>query len=239
MTVLCRTLHVRCVHVDQPVHGASAALGWRFATGMAARHGRLSSTTAVGSTRPMSTTPRARRGDPAEASSPPGSRRSGSGCSPRSTPARPPRTKRGATSTAAWLRQHGTAAGAANREVTLATALVKSITATREALAGGRISPEQAAVITGAVDRLSEAVPDAEKAATEALLLDKASYLDPVNLRKAGVWRAAQIDPARLRRPGQGGEGDGRRPGADHLGRPGRPAPPTRGRWTPKARRTS
>ena len=62
-------------------------------------------------------------------------------------------------------------------------------------MAGGRISPDQAAVITGAVDRLSDAVPDAERAATEALLLDKAAYLDPVNLRKAGVWRAAQIDP--------------------------------------------
>ena len=110
-------------------------------------------------------------------------------------PRKAARTQRGATSTAAWLRQHGTAAGAANREVTLATALQEH-TATREALAGGRITPEQAAVITTAVDRLSDVVPDAERVAAEALLLDKAGYLDPVNLRKAGVWRAAQIDPA-------------------------------------------
>ena len=88
------------------------------------------------------------------------------------------RTRRGATSTAAWLRQHGTAAGAANREVTLATALQEHA-ATREALASGRISAEQAAVITTAVDRLSDAVPDAERVATEALLLDKAGLPGP------------------------------------------------------------
>jgi hypothetical protein len=104
------------------------------------------------------------------------------------------RTKRGATSTAPWLRQHGTAAGAANREVTLAGALVEH-TATRAALATGRITADQAGVITTALDRLSDQVNEVEKAQTEAVLLDKASYLDPSGLRKAAVWRAVQIDP--------------------------------------------
>src|SRR5947207_652828 len=83
-------------------------------------------------------------------------------------------TRHGATSTAAWLRTTGLAAGAALREVQLAGGLTRH-DATRDALASGRINPEQAAVITGALERLSGAVAPDGVTGAERRLLDNAA----------------------------------------------------------------
>src|SRR6266568_4703737 len=72
----------------------------------------------------------------------------------------------GATSTAAWLRADGMSPGAAHREIRLAGALADH-DATREAMQAGRINPEQAAVITDALDALSDQVIDRDKNETE------------------------------------------------------------------------
>src|SRR6266567_2762332 len=72
----------------------------------------------------------------------------------------------GATSTAAWLRADGMSPGAAHREVRLAGALADH-DATREAMQAGRINPEQAAVITDALDALSDQVIDRDKNESE------------------------------------------------------------------------
>ncbi len=100
----------------------------------------------------------------------------------------------GATSTAAWLRADGMSPGAAHREVRLAGALGQH-EATRAAMADGRINPEQAAVITDALDGLSDTVTSADKAAVEERLLVQAGRLDPGQLRKEAVAAAARIDP--------------------------------------------
>jgi hypothetical protein len=105
------------------------------------------------------------------------------------------RNRLGATSTAAWLRSTGTAPGAATREVTLARALDWHAP-TRDALAAGAISTEQAQVITAAVDALSDAVPDAERRDAEERLLAAAAWSDPVQLRKLATAQAARVDPA-------------------------------------------
>src|SRR6266702_514229 len=100
----------------------------------------------------------------------------------------------GATSTAAWLRADGMSPGAAHREVRLAGALA-GYEATRAAMAAGRINPEQAAVITDALDGLSDAVNVDDKTEVEERLLGQAGRLDPGQLRKEAVAAAARIDP--------------------------------------------
>src|SRR6266571_1459667 len=100
----------------------------------------------------------------------------------------------GATSTVAWLRADGMSPGAAHREVRLAGALADH-DATREAMQAGRINPEQAQVITDALDGLSDAVSVDDKTEVEQRLLVQAGRLDPGQLRKEAVAAAARIDP--------------------------------------------
>ena len=100
----------------------------------------------------------------------------------------------GATSTAAWLRADGMSAGAASRQVALAGSLGRH-EATRSALASGHINPEQAHVITEALDRLSDAVADSDKDTVETRLLSDAARLDPGQLRKQAMAAAARVDP--------------------------------------------
>ncbi len=100
----------------------------------------------------------------------------------------------GATSTAAWLRADGESAGAASRQVALAGSLLEH-EATRKALSVGQINLEQAQVIAGALDALSDTVTDADKTAVEQALLTDADRLDPGRLRKQAVAQAARIDP--------------------------------------------
>ena len=100
----------------------------------------------------------------------------------------------GALSTGQWLRTQGVNPGAAAREVALAGSLERN-QATRGALASGLISVEQAQVVAAAVDALSEAVPDDERAAAQARLIESAGRLDPVQLRKLAAAQAARIDP--------------------------------------------
>ncbi len=100
----------------------------------------------------------------------------------------------GATSTAAWLRGEGQSASAARRDVTLADALAEH-TQTRQALADGRITPEHALVITGAVDALSDRVEPDERVKAEAGLLRQAQQQDPFQLRDTAKRAATRIDP--------------------------------------------
>ncbi len=100
----------------------------------------------------------------------------------------------GATSTAAWLRADGMSAGAAARQVALAGSLVGH-DATRAALAAGAINPEQAAVIAGMLDGLSDAVGHVDRAGVESRLLADAARLDPGRLRRQAVAQAARVDP--------------------------------------------
>ena len=90
-------------------------------------------------------------------------------------------------------------AGAAARQVALAGSLTEH-EATRRALQTGSINPEQAQVITGALDGLSDAVGEVQRAAVEGRLLADAGRLDPGRLRKEAVAQAARVDP--------GGSGD-------------------------------
>ena len=101
----------------------------------------------------------------------------------------------GAKSTAEWLRSQGTRAGSAHRAVHLAQALVEH-TATRERFAAGRCSPEQAEVVAGFLDALSDGVSPQVRAAAELDLLDRAASLDPKGLADAATRWAARIDPA-------------------------------------------
>ena len=100
----------------------------------------------------------------------------------------------GATSTAAWLRSTGVGAGAAVREVELAGGLTRH-EATRDALTSGGITADQAAVISGALDRMSDDVGAEVVAAAERRLLDNAARLDPTGLRKFAAAQAARVDP--------------------------------------------
>ena len=101
----------------------------------------------------------------------------------------------GAKSTAEWLRAQGTGAGTARRQVHLAEALVEHA-ATREGLAAGRCSAEQAEVVAGFLDALSDDVSPEVRAAAEADLLERAAILDPKGLAQAATGWAARIDPA-------------------------------------------
>ena len=100
----------------------------------------------------------------------------------------------GALSTAAWLRAEGMNPSAAQREVALATSLERNA-ATRDALASGAITTEQAHVVASAVDALSDAVPEPDRSDAEQRLLAAAPRLDPCQLKKLAVAQAARIDP--------------------------------------------
>jgi hypothetical protein len=96
----------------------------------------------------------------------------------------------GATSTAAWLahktRQTRARCHAAAR---LAEALDERYDATREALAAGRINPDQAEAIVKAVDMLTgehDDLPPDIHARAEAHLLDLAERFDAGHLRRLG-----------------------------------------------------
>jgi Domain of unknown function (DUF222)/HNH endonuclease len=102
------------------------------------------------------------------------------------------RSRVGATSTAAWLHAGGAAPGAATREVVRDSA----ITPTRDAMAAGVISPEQAQVITTAVGALSDQVVGGDREEAERRLLDAAAWSDPVQLRKLASAEAARLDPS-------------------------------------------
>jgi hypothetical protein len=89
----------------------------------------------------------------------------------------------GATSTAAWLRdRHRISAGAAARQVKLATALHADLPATADALAIGTINVEQTRVISEAVAKL----PVEHRPAGEEHLLGEAKVFGPRELAILG-----------------------------------------------------
>ncbi|MGB9375902.1 MAG: DUF222 domain-containing protein [Mycobacteriales bacterium] len=90
-----------------------------------------------------------------------------------------------ATSTAGWLRGRlRLHPGEANRAVGLAAALRNDCAATGAALATGRVSSHQAAVISEAIADLPP-VDAPTKARAEAFLIEQAAVLDPVLLARA------------------------------------------------------
>lgn len=96
----------------------------------------------------------------------------------------------GATSTAAWLA-HETrqARPRCSAAVRLAGALDEGFSATRAALAAGRVNPEQAGVIVTAVQTLTrehDDLPAGIESRAEAHLLDLAGSFDAVVLRRLG-----------------------------------------------------
>ena len=104
--------------------------------------------------------------------------------------------KVGALGTAAWLSGQGVAPGAARRDVALAGALTDpDHEGTRDRLASGGLTPEQAIVITRAKDALSDGVTDQQRAEFEADLLDQAPSCTPHQLETAARRAAARVDP--------------------------------------------
>ena len=96
----------------------------------------------------------------------------------------------GATSTASWLA-HATRQTRArcSASVRLATQLDETFPATRAALGAGRINPDQARVITDAVNLLTEEyddLPPGTHDRAEEHLLDLAAEYDAVTLRRLG-----------------------------------------------------
>ncbi len=92
----------------------------------------------------------------------------------------------GMSGTAPWLAVHTRTGGAeAAGTVGLAVALDASLPATREALSAGDVSAEHAAIISGTVSRLPDALSADERARVEAALVAKARRLDPPRLRRA------------------------------------------------------
>src|SRR5689334_10172240 len=78
----------------------------------------------------------------------------------------------GMTGTAAWLAARSRRDGAsAAREVRLATALDGGLTATREALSEGDVTPEHALVIATTAEQLPTGLDDAERATIEESLV--------------------------------------------------------------------
>ncbi len=121
-------------------------------------------------------------------------------------------------STADWFTHlAGTTRGKGHRTVQQAPILVGERTATHAAMLAGRVSPEQAAVIVTAVEKLplNAAVRDH----AEAVLLGEAARLNATDL---GRGRQA---PGRAGRPRQGGAGRREGAGPGGPGRPPRPLP--------------
>jgi hypothetical protein len=97
---------------------------------------------------------------------------------------------KGATSTAAWLAHETRQTRArCHAAVRLAGALDERYDATREALAAGRVNPDQAEVIVRAVDALTrehDDLPADIHARAEAHLLELAETFDAAQLRRLG-----------------------------------------------------
>ncbi|GAB3780715.1 HNH endonuclease signature motif containing protein [Nocardioides ungokensis] len=97
-------------------------------------------------------------------------------------------------STAEWFTHlAGTHRGTGHQTIRQAEVLVHERSATHAAMVAGRVSPEQAAVIVDAVDRLPT---DAQvRADGEAFLLDAASRLNATDLAKAARHLVEVADP--------------------------------------------
>ncbi len=127
-----------------------------------------------------------------------------------------PKTHLGWGSTAEWFTHlAGTHRSTGHRTVRQAGQLVDELPATHAALRAGRVSPEQAAVIADAIDRLPHK-PDLRGRA-EALLLDEATRLNATDLAKAAKHLLAVADPERADRDAEKELEKGDR--AAHLGR--------------------
>jgi hypothetical protein len=93
----------------------------------------------------------------------------------------------GAPNTTAWLRANTrTDRATAGRAVKLAKALDGEFALTADALAGGRVTEEQARVIVRAVQALPSEVDTATRRLGEAHLVEQASMFDPVELNRLG-----------------------------------------------------
>src|SRR5687767_11724058 len=107
-----------------------------------------------------------------------------------------PKTRLGWGSTADWFTHlAGTHRSTGHRTVRQAPQLVAELPDTHAGLRAGRVSPEQAAVIAEAIDRLPHK-PDLRERA-EALLLDEATLLNATDLAKAARHLLAVADPER------------------------------------------
>ncbi|MFC4784779.1 DUF222 domain-containing protein [Nocardioides sp. MAHUQ-72] len=102
-------------------------------------------------------------------------------------------------STAEWFTHlAGLHRAEGHRTVRQAAALLTDYATTHAALSRGAISPEQAAVIVTAVDRLP--LDPAVRAEGEAALLTEAGRLNATDLTRAGQHLAAVVDPERAER---------------------------------------
>ncbi|WP_460824043.1 HNH endonuclease signature motif containing protein [Nocardioides ungokensis] len=103
-------------------------------------------------------------------------------------------------STAEWFTHlAGTHRGTGHQTIRHADTLVNERTATHSAMVAGRVSPEQAAVIVDAIDRLP--TDPGVRADGEAFLLDAASRLNATDLAKAArhLVEVADLDGAERR----------------------------------------
>ena len=127
-----------------------------------------------------------------------------------------PKTRLGWGSTSDWFTHlAGTHRSTGHRTVRQAPQLLTELPRTHAALRAGRVSPEQAAVIADAVDRLPHQ-PDLRDRA-EALLLDEATRLNATDLAKAARHLVAVADPEQADRDAEKELEKGDR--AAHLGR--------------------
>jgi uncharacterized protein DUF222 len=97
-------------------------------------------------------------------------------------------------STSDWFTHlAGTHRGPGHRTVRQAAQLVSELPRTHAGLRAGAVSPEQAAVIADAIDRLPRKPELRERA--EALLLDEASRLNATDLARVARHLLAVVDP--------------------------------------------
>ncbi|MBO0846464.1 MAG: DUF222 domain-containing protein, partial [Nocardioides sp.] len=97
-------------------------------------------------------------------------------------------------STGDWLTHSGgLRKGEGRRLVNRAYALTGPLVATREAMAGGRVSPEQADIIVRSIDALPSG--QAVRSRGERVLLDHAGSLDASELARAGRHLVQVVDP--------------------------------------------
>jgi hypothetical protein len=127
-----------------------------------------------------------------------------------------PKTVLGWGSTAEWFTHlAGTHRSTGHRTVRHAAPLVTELPATHAALRAARVSPEQAAVIVEAIDRLPH--QPALRGRAEALLLEEATRLNATDLARAARHLLAVADPERADRDAEKELEKGDR--AAHLGR--------------------
>ncbi len=102
-------------------------------------------------------------------------------------------------STAEWFTHlAGTHRGDGHRTVRQASMLVTERTATHRAMLAGRVSPEQAAVIVDAVDKLPLDSETRERG--EAVLLEESTRLNATDLAKAAKHLVEVADPEKAER---------------------------------------